>query len=58
MLPLVLAGGFAWDERTGVPLRTALWTGAFGCAFLGITPWMLGKASASPAPAEPRLRVY
>jgi UDP-glucose 4-epimerase len=39
MLPLVLAGGFSWDERTGASLRTALWVGAFGLLVLGIAPW-------------------
>jgi UDP-glucose 4-epimerase len=39
MLPLVLAAGFSWDERTGSSLRTALWVGAFGCLVLGVAPW-------------------
>jgi UDP-glucose 4-epimerase len=39
MLPLVLAAGFSWDERTGSSLRTALWIGAFGCLVLGVAPW-------------------
>jgi UDP-glucose 4-epimerase len=39
MLPLVLASGFSWDERTGTSLRTALWVGALGCLVLGLAPW-------------------
>jgi UDP-glucose 4-epimerase len=39
MLPLVLAGGFSWDERTGASLRTALWIGTFGLLVLGLAPW-------------------
>jgi|tagenome__1003787_1003787.scaffolds.fasta_scaffold20956855_2 UDP-glucose 4-epimerase len=39
MLPLVLAGGFAWEPPAAGPLRTALWIGAFACLGLGVAPW-------------------
>jgi UDP-glucose 4-epimerase len=39
MLPLVLAAGFAWDDHTAPPLRSALWVGAFGSLALGVAPW-------------------
>jgi hypothetical protein len=39
MLPLVLAGGFSWDDHTASPLRAALWVGGFGCLALGVAPW-------------------
>jgi hypothetical protein len=38
-LPLVLAGGFSWDDRTGGPLRAALWVVAFGLLLGGILSW-------------------
>jgi UDP-glucose 4-epimerase len=39
MLPLVLAGGFAWDEPAAGPLRTALWVAALVCLAVGVSPW-------------------
>ena len=40
MLPLVLAGGFAWEPAAAGPLRMALWIGAFACLMLGVAPWL------------------
>jgi UDP-glucose 4-epimerase len=39
MLPLVLAGGFSWEERAAGPLRTSLWTGGVICLAVGVAPW-------------------
>jgi UDP-glucose 4-epimerase len=39
MLPLVLAGGFAWEDRTAGPLRAALWVVAFGLLFSAVVSW-------------------
>jgi hypothetical protein len=39
MLPLVLAGGFCWDEPAAGPLRAALWTAAVACLLVGVVPW-------------------
>ena len=38
-LPLVLAGGFAWEDRTARPLRTALWAGAVAWLAIAVLPW-------------------
>jgi UDP-glucose 4-epimerase len=45
MLPLVLAAGFAWDDRTAGPLRAALWAVSFGLLFAAFVSWppMLDK---------------
>jgi UDP-glucose 4-epimerase len=39
MLPLVLAGGFAWEDRTAGPLRAALWVVAFALLFVAFVSW-------------------
>ena len=39
LLPLVLAGGFPWDDASAKPLRTALWSGAIACLVLALFPW-------------------
>lgn len=39
LLPLVLAGGFPWDDAGARLLRIALWTGVVACLALAILPW-------------------
>ena len=39
LLPLVLAGGFPWDDVTARALRAALWATAVVCLALAIFPW-------------------
>jgi UDP-glucose 4-epimerase len=39
LLPLLLAGGFEWDEVHARWLRTSLWTGAWACGALALLPW-------------------
>ena len=39
LLPLVLAGGFAWDAVRARWLRTSLWTVSGACAVLALLPW-------------------
>jgi UDP-glucose 4-epimerase len=40
-LPVVLAGGFAWETAAAGPLRVALWTGAVASLAIAISPWHL-----------------
>jgi hypothetical protein len=40
-LPVVLAGGFAWENAAAGPLRVALWTGAVASLAIAISPWHL-----------------
>jgi hypothetical protein len=39
LLPLVLAGGFEWDEIRARWLRTSLWAGSGACVALVLLPW-------------------
>jgi UDP-glucose 4-epimerase len=39
LLPVVLAGGFRWDDAGARSLRVGLWTGAIGCLALALLPW-------------------
>ncbi len=39
LVPLVLAGGFAWDARHGRGLRAALWTASAACLAVAALPW-------------------
>jgi hypothetical protein len=39
MVPLVLAGGFRWDEPLGGHLRTGLWAAAVVCLAIALLPW-------------------
>jgi hypothetical protein len=39
VLPLVLAGGFPWDEVRARSLRAGLWRAAAGCLALALFPW-------------------
>ena len=39
LVPIVLAGGFAWDETGARRLRTTLWAGAAACFSLAVLPW-------------------
>jgi UDP-glucose 4-epimerase len=39
LLPLVLAGGFPWDEAGSRSLRAGLWSAAAGCLALALFPW-------------------
>jgi hypothetical protein len=39
MLPLVLAGGFHWEDPAGGHLRTALWVTAGACLVVALAPW-------------------
>ena len=39
LVPIVLAGGFSWDEAGARRLRTVLWAGAAGCFSLAVLPW-------------------
>ena len=38
LVPLLLAGGFAWDGGSAKRLRATLWGGAVGCLVLAIVP--------------------
>jgi UDP-glucose 4-epimerase len=39
VLPLVLAGGFPWDDVSARSLRVGLWRGVAGCLALALFPW-------------------
>jgi UDP-glucose 4-epimerase len=39
MLPLVLAGGFHWENPAGGHLRAGLWAAAGACLVLALAPW-------------------
>jgi hypothetical protein len=38
LVPLLLAGGFPWDDASAKHLRATLWGGAVGCLVLAIVP--------------------
>jgi UDP-glucose 4-epimerase len=38
-VPLVLAGGFRWDEPLGGQLRVGLWVAAGACLSVALLPW-------------------
>jgi UDP-glucose 4-epimerase len=39
LVPLVLAGGFRWDEPLGGHLRAGLWAASGACLAIALAPW-------------------